>query len=107
MHSSILFLDSSYGSRKRLYSDESTSTSAIRAIIDPSRITDSPVCEIMEIILKEPLFLGSFHDTTFEVGADTLRKKREDMDDHIILCREALYRSTESFLREDDQGQRE
>jgi hypothetical protein len=40
------------------------------------------VSEVVESIVKEPLFVGSLHDTGIEVRTDTLRKERNNMNMH-------------------------
>jgi hypothetical protein len=65
------------------YSDHGTSSATVGSVIDATSIADGPVREIMDAILKEPLFLGSFHDTGIEIWLDALREERDDMDMHI------------------------
>lgn len=86
LHFSILFLYFSKGVCEWFHSDDSASSSTIWMIINSSCITNSPVGEIMYKIMKEPLFLGSFHYTGIEIGFYTLWEKRKYMKgNHIIL----------------------
>jgi hypothetical protein len=67
----------------RLDRDNGPSSSTIWSVIDTPCITDCPVGEVIDTIVKEPLFLGSFHDTGIEIWFDTLWEERDDMDMHI------------------------
>ena len=67
----------------RLYRDHGSSSSTVWPVIDTTCIADGLIREVMDTIAKEPLFLGSFHDTGIEIWFDALREERDDMDMHI------------------------
>jgi len=72
---SILTLEVSDCLGEWFYREDCSSTSSVWTIIDSTRIAYCPVSEIMDKILKKPLFLGSFHDTGIEIWTQTFRKK--------------------------------
>lgn len=85
-HFSELFLKIDQGIIKRLYGNNCSSSSAIWMVINTTSIFYCPVCEIVKCITKEPLFLGSFHYTAFEIYSHTFWKKWENMNmDHNII----------------------
>jgi hypothetical protein len=77
--------DISDSSSERLYSDDGTRSTSIGSIIDTPCTPYGPISEIIDKISKEPLFLGSLHDTRIEIGSYTLRKERYYMDIHEII----------------------
>lgn len=94
----ILLLEISESLSEWLYREDRSGTSSVWTIIDSTCIAYCPVREVMDKILKEPLFLGSFHDTTIEIWSHAPWKEREYMEcDHIILYRRFLHRRRVSF----------
>ncbi len=77
LHGAILSLEFTKCKSERLYCEYCPRTSSIGSVIDSSSIAHCPISEIMNLITKEPLVVGSFHDATLEVWLHALWEERE------------------------------
>ena len=99
-HITIAFSELSQSMSEGLDRDDRTSSTSVRPIIYSSCVSHRPISKIMKCILKEPLFLGSFHNTAIEIWSHALRKEREYMDVHRLSEVEDFYFEVESFSYE-------
>jgi hypothetical protein len=98
-HLSPFLFEISERMSQRLYSNDRSCSSPIWMIINSSSIAYSPISKIMYKITKEPLFLGSFHDTTIQIWFYTFWKKRKYMDRyHTILHQQSQHQRRGLFF---------